>query len=169
MLNKFGFFKKSSQQENIDTTVKNANELCEKIISQKLPNLKILNYSYKTQEAIEELGLDDELVHHLVEDYVIQIIKASLQFEKLLEELKLKKESLSEDDFRAFRDLAHKNLGVARNLRIKDAEILLYEMMLKEDLEYLESCVEALKACSIKLKPECAYKALKLIEVKSSF
>jgi hypothetical protein len=139
-----------------------------KIVSLKLSHLNILNYKYNEKEAMEELGLDSELVHQLVEDYVIQIIKATLQFEKYLEELKRIEREKNAADYTAFRDLAHKNLGVARNLRIKDAEKLLYEMMLKNDLEYLGDCIEALKACSIKLKPECAYKTLKLIEVKSS-
>jgi len=165
MLKKFNFFKKSSQQDSIDETVQSAYKICKKIARIKLSHLNIFDYKYNTKEAIEELGLDDELINQLVEDYVIQIIKATLQFDKYIQELKASK---SELDFTEFRDLAHKNLGVARNLRIKDAEVLLNEMMLKDDLEYLEDCLQALKACSVILKPECAHKTLKLIEVKSS-
>ena len=168
MLKKFGFFKKLSQKENIEQTLKNANEVCNSIVPQKLPYLNILNYKFNTKEAMQELGLDDELVHQLVEDYVIQILKATLQFEKYLQELKQLNGAISQSDYAPFRDLVHKNLGVARNLRIRDAEILLYEMMRKDDLEYLEDCLKALKACSVILKPECAYKTLKLIEVKSA-
>ena len=168
MLKKFGFFKKLSKKENIEQTVKNADEACKKIMTSKLSHLNILDYTYTTSDAIEELGLDDELVHQLVEDYVVQIIKSTIQFEKYLQELLELKVANKTLDFTAFRDLAHKNLGVARNLRIKDGEAILYELMVRDDFEYLNDCLEALKACSVKLKPECAFNTLKLIEVKSS-
>jgi len=168
MLKEFAFFKETSHQEKIEDTVKNAVEVCKNILGSKLSHLEILDYSYKTQEAMEELGLDDELVHELVEDYVVQIIKASLQFQKQIQELRLAKDENKELDYTPLRELAHKNLGVARNLRIHDARTLLSEMMSHDDLDYLEDCVVALRACSIKLKPVCAYKTIKLIEVKSS-
>jgi hypothetical protein len=168
MLKKFGFFKKLSEAENVKRTLQNADASCKKIVASKLPHLDILNYQYSTREAMEELGLDDELVHQLVEDYVTQIIKSTLQFEKHLLTLEESNNEAKELDFTPLRELAHKNLGVARNLRIKDGEKLLKELMEKDDLEYLNDCLEALKACSVKLKPECAYNTLKLIEVKSS-
>lgn len=168
MLKKFNFFKNSSHKEPIDATLEDANSLCDEMLTKELSHLKIPLQKYTTDEAVEELGLDEELVHQLLEDYVAQVIKASLQFENYLKELYDKKEDLKEDDWGKFRDLAHKNLGVARNLRIKDAEILLTELMTHDDFEYLHNCLDALRACSIKLKPECAYKTLKLIEVKSS-
>jgi len=40
--------------------------------------------------------------------------------------------------------------------------------MKQEDIEYLIECLEALKACAIRLSPECAYDTLKLIEVKNT-
>jgi len=126
-------------------------------------------YTYSESEAVEELGLDDELVHQLVEDYVAQIIKAIIQFEEYLFELQNTKDAKKELDYTPFRELAHKNLGVARNLRIKDAEELLYELMKKDDLEYLFRCLETLKSCAIRLKPECAFDTLKLIKIKSTF
>lgn len=169
MLKKFGFFKKVSKQENIEQTVKNADEACKKIVAEKLSHLDILNYDYTTKEAVEELGIDDELVHELIEDYVIQIIKSTMQFDIYLEALKELQVANKQLDYTSLRELAHKNLGVARNLRIKDAETLLRELMLKDDIEYLSACTEALKACAIKLKPVCAYNTLKLIEVKNSF
>lgn len=169
MLNKFRFFKKLSEKESIDQIVKDAQNVCKKVAANELSHLKILNYKYTTKEAMEELGLDRSLVDQLVEDYVVQIVKAVFQFEKYLEELKNLKKEGQELDFTAFKELAHKNLGVAKNLRIQDAQVLLNEMMESDDLEYLEVCIKALKACSIKLKPAYAYKTLKLIEVKSSF
>lgn len=168
MLKKFDLFKKSPQYETIDTTLKNATVECQSIVSQKLPNLDILGYKYKADEAVEELGLDDTLINQLLEEFVAQIIEASLEFEYFLRELKKKGESIQKDDYLPFRALVHKNLGVAKNLRVKDAEILLYEMMIKEDLEYLQDCTHALKACAIMLKPESAYKALKLSELEGS-
>ncbi|MEJ2373430.1 MAG: hypothetical protein P8Y16_06520, partial [Sulfurimonas sp.] len=71
-------------------------------------------------------------------------------------------------DYIPFRELAHKNLGVARNLRIQDAQVLLYELMKKDDLDYLVTCLEALKYCAIKLNPKRAYDTIRLMEVKSN-
>jgi len=126
-------------------------------------------YTYSDEEAIDELGLDDELIHQLVEDYVIQVLKTISQFEELIYELQSNKDAKQELDYTELRELAHKNLGVARNLRIKDAEVLLHDLMKKDDLEYLFICLETLRACAIRLKPECAFKTIKLIEVKSTF
>jgi len=126
-------------------------------------------YLYSNEEAIDELGLDDELIHQLVEDYVIQILNAVSQFEEFIYELQSKKDAKQELDYTELRELAHKNLGVARNLRIKDAEILLHDLMKKDDLEHLFICLETLRACAIILQPECAFNAIKLIEVKSTF
>ena len=168
MLRKIGFFKKSSQK-NFNKTVADANRMCKEIISEKLSHLNIdPDYIYSTSEAMEELGLDNELIHQLLEDYVIQIIKSTLQFDAYLDVLELFRDSNRKLDYTPLRELAHKNLGVARNLRIKNAEIILYELMKKDDIEYLRVCLEALRMCAVKLKPSCAYKTLKLIDVKSS-
>ena len=126
-------------------------------------------YQYDNAEAVSELGLDEELVEQLLEDYVIQIIKAVIQFEEMLYHLQSAKDAKSELDYTELRELAHKNLGVARNLRIKDAEMLLEDLMKKDDLEYLFVCIEILRATAIILKPKCAYNTIKLIEVKSTF
>lgn len=126
-------------------------------------------YVYNEDEAMEELGLDDELINQLVEDYVSQILKAIVVFEEHIFTLQSAKDAKKELDYTPLRELAHKNLGVARNLRIKDAEILLHHLMKKDDLEYLFICLETLRSCAIILKPECAYNTIKLIEVKSTF
>jgi hypothetical protein len=126
-------------------------------------------YSYSSKEAMDELGIDDELIEQLVEDYVSQIIRDVIQFEEMLYKLQSKVDAKEDLDYIALRELAHKNLGVARNLRIKDAVVLLGELMKKDDLEYLFSCIETLRACAIKLKPLYAYKTIKIIEVKNTF
>jgi len=123
-------------------------------------------YKYDDKEAREELGIDKELIHQLLEDYVTQIIKSVIRFEELIENLQAEKNV--QENFTELHELAHKNLGVARNLRIKDAEILLNDLMKKDDLEYLHKCAVMLRACAIVLKPEHAFNAIKLIEVKRS-
>ena len=126
-------------------------------------------YRYNDAEAVEELGLDEELIHQLIEDYISQIIKSIVVFEELLYSLQSKVDAKEEVDYTELRELAHKNLGVVRNLRIKDAEILLNDLMKKDDLEYLFLCIEILRACAIRLNPEYAFDAIKLIEIKSTF
>jgi hypothetical protein len=100
---------------------------------------------------------------------VSQIIRDVIQFEEMLYKLQSKVDAKEDLDYIALRELAHKNLGVARNLRIKDAVVLLGEIMKKDDLEYLFRCIETLRACAIKLKPLYAYKTIKIIEVKNTF
>jgi len=126
-------------------------------------------YRYSDVEAVEELGLDEELIHQLIEDYISQIIKSIVVFEEMLYTLQSRVDAKQELDYTELRELAHKNLGVARNLRIKDAEVLLNDLMKKDDLEYLFLCIEVLRACTIKLNPEYAFNAIKLIEIKSTF
>jgi len=168
MLRKFKFFMKSSNEESIVQMLDDAKKICNTLATTTLGDLKIQNYKYDSSAAVRELGLDKELVSELVDDYVAQIIKAVVQFEDYLTTLHNSQENHYDLDYTAFRELAHKNLGVARNLRIKDAEILLYELMKKDDLEYLLACLEALKVCAMKLSPKCAYNTLKLIKLKSS-
>ena len=126
-------------------------------------------YKYNSNEAVCELGLEEELIHQLLEDYVAQIIKAVIQFEGMLYRLQSDKDANNELNYIPLRELAHKNLGVARNLRIEDAIALLDDLMKKDDLEHLFVCIETLRACAIRLKPEYAYNTIKLIEVKSTF
>ena len=98
-----------------------------------------------------------------------QIIKAIVQFEHMIYKLQNAKDAKKELDYTELRDLAHKNLGVARNLRIKDAVILLDDLMNKDELEYLFLCIEVLQASAVRINPKCAFNTIKLIEVKSSF
>ncbi|MEA1892714.1 MAG: hypothetical protein U9N33_08390 [Campylobacterota bacterium] len=131
--------------------------------------LQIEDYEYDPQEASDELGLDIDLVNQLVEDYVAQILKTKYQFLELLEELEETQNISRGCDYAPFRELAHKNLGVARNLRILDGIKVLDELMKKNDLYYLGLCIEALESCAIRLNPTHAFKTLKLINLKNTF
>ena len=171
MLRKLKFFKKAapkSVEEDVRFLQESAIEVCDELLSGKLAHLGIQNYVYDTKEAVSELGLDEEMINQLVDDYVAQIIKAILQFDEYMEKLQDSQNKELTLDYTPFRELAHKNLGVARNLRIKDAQALLYELMKKDDLDYLLTCLEALKVCAVKLRPKCAYDTIKLIKVKNS-
>lgn len=137
-------------------------------IKQNLEHLGISDYRYDISEAIIELSLEEEIVRQLIEDYVIQILKSKISFYKYIQELK--KDILENKplDYTNIRNLAHKNLGVVRNLRIKDAQKLLEVIMYEDDLDYLRLCIKALEISAVKLNPLCAYETLKLIAVKSS-
>lgn len=137
-------------------------------IEKNFNDLDISNYRYEMNEAVEELSLDRETVFQLVEDYIIQILKAKITFYEYIQKLKLDKLEGRALDYTDIRNLAHKNLGVVRNLRIKDAEKLLKIIMYEEDLDYMRLCVKALEMSAVKLNPLCAYETLKLIEVKNS-
>lgn len=139
----------------------------ELFIKKNLKHLDILDYKYGAEEAVEELSLEKEIVLQLIEDYIIQILKSKIIFFKFIEELKKDKVDGKTLDFTNIKNLAHKNLGVTKNLRIKDAEILLEIIMIEEDLDYLRVCVEALEVSAIKLSPLCAYETLNLIAVKN--
>ena len=127
------------------------------------------NYRYDGKEAVDELGLDDELIHQLLEDYVVQILTSVVQFEEIIETLDEELLNNQAPNYTPLQELVHKNLGVARNLRIKDAEELLAQMMKEENLKSLSFYLKILESCAIRLKPTCAYNTLKLIEVKNSF
>jgi len=161
MNEKVKFERRNNRNNEIRALVKKAKSICSKFFQD--------DYQYSTTEAVEELGLDDELIQQLVEDYVIQVINSLDQFEELIFELQSSKDAKQDLDYTTLRELAHKNLGVARNLRIKDAEILLNDLMKKDELEHLFRCIEVLQACTVKLRPESAFKTMKLIQIKSTF
>ncbi len=137
-------------------------------IQKNLEHLNILFYKYEIKEAVTELSLEEDIILQLIEDYVIQILKSKMAFYKYIHELKKDMLDGKVLDYTNIRNLAHKNLGVVRNLRIKDAQILLEVIMTEEDLDYLRLCVKALEISAIKLNPLCAYETLNLIAVKNS-
>jgi len=131
-------------------------------------HLEVHDYKYNADKAIEELGLEDDLINQLVEDYVIQILKSKIQFIEYINKLKIDRQNNIKLNYTPIRELAHKNLGVARNLRIEDAIKFLDELMVKDDLDYLTKCVIGLESCAIKLKPLCAYETMNFMKLKSS-
>lgn len=137
-------------------------------VKQNLGHLDISNYNYDIEDAMGELSLEKEIVLQLLEDYVIQILKSKITFYALIH--KLKKDALEGRalDYTDIRNLAHKNLGVVRNLRIKDAQKILEEMMIEDNLDYLRLYAKALEISAVKLNPLCAYETLNLIAVKNS-
>jgi len=137
-------------------------------LKQSLGNLEISNYRYDISEAVNELCLDEEIIRQLIEDYIVQILKSKRTFYKYIQELKKDELESRILDYTNLRNLAHKNLGVARNLRIKDARKLLEVIMSEDDLDYLRLCIKALEISAVKLNPLCAYDTLNLIQVKNS-
>lgn len=161
---------KNQKQEDIELHI-NIEKLLDEggsFIEKNFEFLKIYGYHYEIDEAVKELFLDEDIIHQLIEDYIIQILKSKISFYKYIYELKEDVLNNKTLDYTKIRDLAHKNLGVARNLHIKDAEKLLKDMMNEEDLDYLILCAKALEISAIKLNPIFAYETLKLIEVKNS-
>ncbi len=127
------------------------------------------NYVYDNAEAVSELGLDEELIDDLLKDYIAQVIKTVSQMEKMIYTLQSQKDAKQELEYIELRNLAHKNIGVAKNLRIKDAISVLDDLMRKDDLEHLFLCIETLLACAIVLNPTYAYDTIRLIELKNTF
>lgn len=153
--------RRQSKNNKIRTLVEKAQKVSYSFFQNK--------YKYSTNEAVCELDLDEDLVDQLLEDYVAQIIKAVTQFKAMLYTLQSERDAKQTLSYTELRELAHKNLGVVRNLRIEDAIVLLDDLMKKDDLEHLFICIETLRACAIILKPAYAYNTIKLIEVKSTF
>jgi len=121
-------------------------------------------YTYNDKEALEELGIESELLHQLLEDFTIQIIESNVTLHKKVSLLKKEQLHKEELDFTPFKDMIHKNLGVARNLRIKDFTEVLTELMVETNLQRIEKLLEVLEACALNLKPVQAYEALELIK-----
>jgi len=137
-------------------------------LDEHLKELNICAYKYDISIAVEELGLDEDLVIQLLEDYIIQILKSKLSFYNYIQELKQSQLDGKDLDFENIRNLAHKNLGVAKNLRIEDAQKLLTILLKDDNLDYMRVCAKALEVTAIKLNPLCAYETLNLIKVKNS-
>lgn len=154
---------------SMEEMLSNTQKISDKIFLENLKTLDIKNYTYTPDLAIEELGVDLELMNQLIEDYVIQIIKSCIHFMEFLAELQDLKKYTTNLDYKILRDLAHKNLGVARNLRIEDAIKLLERIMKESDLDFITKCVECLFVRGVLLQPIQAYNTIRLIQVKGSF
>ena len=157
MFIKFSFTNNLSKEEDIANTIQHISAMCKEEVHHKFRELELCDYHYSIREAIDALDLDEELIEEFLDAYVIQILETLPQFEEYFEELRENDHSLIVFDYSYIKNLAHKNLGVARNLRIRDAEKLLNIMMKTENLEYLELCLDALETFAIRLRPETAY------------
>ncbi len=120
-------------------------------------------YSYNEAEAIEALGIESDLVQELLEDFAVQLIQSNVILQKQLHFLNDEQLYTKELDFTPFRNTIHKNLGVARNLRIKDCVMILNQLMIETDLESIEALLKVLESCALKISPHRAYEALQLI------
>lgn len=168
MLNKSYYLDRLTDVTNMQYMLEDALEKTNLLCSNELEDLDIINYKYDPEEAIEELGLDLELVNQLLEDYVRQMLNTKLIFIDLIDKLQDDKMNNKTLDYTNLRELAHKNLGVARNLRIENARKLLYRIMKNDDLDYIYKCLEALIASAIILKPKCAFNTLTVMKIKNS-
>ena len=170
MLNNLNINPDLSKEEKIQIVSEYAQKISDDIFKNIFNELELSNYKYDSLMVAGQLGLDEELVEQLIEDYITQIFKADSIFTSLI--LNIHKVDCVDKQTKLaeLQNLAHKNLGVVRNLRIKDAQVLLNDLMKKhDDLNHLEDCVEALQACAFKLNPEYAYNTLLLMKLKSTF
>lgn len=167
MLNRVEIDDTISKEDNIASILKLARSICSDVFGHK-DDSNLSTYQYDYSKPAEELGLDEELIVQLIEDYISQIFKAYQNFSDILDSVSQLEGERREELLKDLKALAHKNLGVARNLRIGDAQTLLYELMNNhEDIEYLKYCTEALMACAFRLNPSYAYDVLKLKQLKS--
>lgn len=169
MFKKFTFSNQLSKEEEIKIALSDISRTCRKVKNKDFVKLDLCDYRYDVEEAVAELGLEKELIYQLLDSYVIQILEAITEFNSYIDELEANSNRGLALEYKKLRELAHKNLGVARNLHIKDAQKLLTILMKEDDLEYLRLCLYTLEAVSIKLRPNCAYNALNLIKIKKSF
>jgi len=151
------------RSKNTQHMINNAFMVLDNLYAKDLKYLNIQEYEYDYDIAVEELGLDSELIDQLLEDYVKQIINSKVIFIQHIERLKSDRVNRIKLNYTPLRDLAHKNLGVARNLRIGDAQKLLFGIMKDEDLNYISKYLDALIASAMILKPTCAYDTINLL------
>ncbi len=158
-----------SKERKIQLLLSEAIKISHRVFIYRFNNDKLKNYKYDPSIASRELGLDDELVGELINDYISQIFNTIHQFDNIISNIRELKSIDREAKKLELKNLAHKNLGVAKNLRIEDAKIFLNDLMNKDDIEHLEDCVKALEVCAFKLNPPHAFNLLQVMKLKSSF
>ena len=166
-MNNTGIEKRKPENDKIRRSIDKLLNDGASFMENHLQHLDISDYHYDIQEAVVELDLEESVIHQLVEDYIIQILKSKITFYKYIQELKQAELHNFDLDYTNIRDLAHKNLGVVRNLRIKDARKILEVIMKEDDLDNLRLCVKALEITAVKLHPLCAYETINLIKIKN--
>jgi hypothetical protein len=157
-----------SLEQSFEAFLDDVSDLCKRVFESSFSYLELNEYSYDIDKVVEELELDIELVKGFVDEFMIEIFKSKNLFLESINKLQEDKNNGITPDFQLFRDLVHKNLGVAKNLRIKSAEKLLNELMNSDDTEYLKKCLEALNVCAVNLNPPHAYKTLKMLKFQQS-
>lgn len=162
MLNDSNYLDKLENSNNIKQLLNDAYVISDRLFSKELKYLKVEDYDYDPKIASEELGLEVELIEQLIEDYIRQILHSQTIFLAHINTLKENQVNNQELDFTNLREFAHKNLGVARNLRIKVAEKILFRMMKSDDIDNMSKYLEVLIATTIILNPECAYKEINI-------
>ena len=134
--------------------------LCKTLGCEYIKSVYDKDYVYDPAQAVAELGLDEELIDELIEDYVEQIMRTYDEFRFCLSRVWEQHFLDEEINFTSLRDLAHKNLGVAKNLRVQNGISLLTEIKNQEDLDKISQCLDLLIISSIKLKPRKACEAM---------
>lgn len=155
-----------SLEQSFETFLDDVADLCKKVFENSFEYLELKEYNYDIENAVKELELDIELIKGFVDEFMVEIFKSKNLFLEHINKLEEDKKNKITPDFSALRDLAHKNLGVAKNLRIKSAEKLLAELTNSDDIEYIKNCLEALNACAVNLNPQHAYKTLRLLRIQ---
>jgi chemotaxis methyl-accepting protein methylase len=144
------------KHKSFDEYIEEIKSKC-KELEEELDEFSLEDYRYSYEDAKEELGLDSELIDSLLDDYVKQILNTTPKFRYIIKKLQHDAKSGEKIDFTQFRDLTHKNLGVARNLRIKDAQKILSQMMKSDNLNTILKYISLLEMCAVLLKPKIAY------------
>lgn len=152
------------QAKNTEDLFKSARRISKEIYIFDLESYG--SYQYVGSIAMEALGIEEELLNELLDDYVVQIIRAIIILTQQLHRLNNQRKLNQTLDFTELRELIHKNLGVARNLRIEDAEILLKIMIEEDNLELIMTYIIRLLTTVILLDAKTSYEVLALINIK---
>ena len=169
MINNLKTDQNLTKEKKIQVLFAQAIKISHQVFIKRYDNNSLKNYAYSPSLAASELGLDEELVAELVNDYISQILHTRYQFDNLINNIKELDSIDKEAKKIELKNLAHKNLGVAKNLRIEDAKIFLNDLMKEDNIEHLKECVDALEACAVKLNPKHAFNVLQVMELKNSF
>ena len=82
-----------SKNQNMQQILNDAIDITNTLFKHELKDLDINSYKYIPEIAVEELGIDLELVNQLVEDYINQILKSNAFFVEYIKKLQDDKEN----------------------------------------------------------------------------
>lgn len=152
------FFKNSDNE--VEDFLDEANAKCKELSLELIKDFDLCSYQYDINKSIKELGLEKELIEQLIEEFISQVINNKPLFIEYIDKIKQAQLNGKNPNFTPLRDLAHKNLGVARNLDIDDAQKILYELKTNDSIECLTLFVELLEVSVIRLNPSYTYKII---------